>query len=118
MPRHTSIAFRAPGSSSDSDGPNVIRFIVRGRSPAGKDRPLLLTYHECRHLPAAGGDIGETGGAEPRQKSGELPAKYVGRKIDEHISRRYVACFADRKQLAADSDPLLRHPSAIAFAER
>ena len=47
-------------------------------------------HDEGRHLPAAGGDVGEARRAEAREEPGDLAAEDVGREVDQHVLERHA----------------------------
>src|SRR4051794_23874524 len=92
--------------------------------PAPSGRTCLRLYDERWDLSAARRDVGQAGRAKTCQVAGQPAAEDVGREIDEHVAlrgsiraeRRRVGP-ADREQLAANCDPALGHPAAIALGE-
>src|SRR5207244_8661438 len=57
-----------------------------------------FTCHDKgRNLTAAGGDVGEAGRAESREKSGERAAKEVRREVDQHVAHFDAAVGAHRE---------------------
>ena len=106
--RQTSMALRAPGASSGENGPNTVAV----------DITFLASNDEGGHLPAARGDVGQSGRAEARQEAGDAPAEQVRREVDQHVALDDAVGLADREGLAADRDPLLGDPAALGLAQR
>ena len=56
------------------------------------------SHDERRHLPAARGDVGQPGRAQPRQEPGDAAAEQVRREVDQHVALDDAAGLADRER--------------------
>src|SRR5882762_7901536 len=68
-------------------------------------------------LAAAGGYVGEAGGAEAGEEAAEFAAKEIGGQVDEHVAGFDISVGRDvGKNFAADGDALLHDPGATGFS--
>src|SRR6266849_2160551 len=75
------------------------------------------SYAEGGDLAAAGGYVGEAGGAEARQEAAEFAAEEIRSEVDEHVAEFDVFVRRDvGENFAADGDALLHDPGATFFA--
>src|SRR4029077_14224111 len=67
-------------------------------------------------LAAAGGYVGEAGGAETGEEAGGFAAEELGRDVDQHVAELDGLGGGDvGENFAADGDALLHNPSAGLF---
>src|SRR5260370_38882651 len=72
-----------------------------------------------RHLAAAGGDVGEAGGAKAREKPTKFSAEQVRRKVYQHVAVIYSARLRDvRENFAANGNAFLHEPRTILCGKR
>src|SRR5712692_2605189 len=75
------------------------------------------SYAEGGDLAAAGGYVGEAGGAEAGEEAAELASEEIGSEVDEHVAELDGFVGRDvRKNFAADGDALLHDPGGALFA--
>src|SRR5437764_584184 len=138
--RHVFTALRAPGINSGLKAPKSIQTILlESREfssdvvfvghffhwPMGRANPSARSHTlvggvapggnpKRGHLPAAAGNVGESGRAEPRQKAAQFSPKQVRRKVHQHIAVVHTARLRDiREDFAANGNPLLHDPCAV-----
>src|SRR6266852_532631 len=84
-------------------------------SPSGVPRAGLDT--EGGDLAAAGGYVGEAGGAEAREEAAEFAAEQIRGEVHQHVAELDVFVGRDvGKNLAANGNALLHDPGAPLFA--
>src|SRR5260370_33776255 len=75
------------------------------------------SYAEGGDLAAAGGYVGEPGGAEAGEEAAQFATEEIGSEVDEHVAE--FKAFVRRdvgENFAADGDALLHDPCAAFFA--
>src|SRR5260221_9026280 len=67
-------------------------------------------------LAAAGGYVGEAGGAKAGEEAAEFAAKQIWSEVDQHVAELNGPVRRDEgKNFAANGDTLLHDPSAVSF---